>query len=368
MANTINLGNGDWATKEDSLLGYNNENAAYKPLPFDFTRASSGTVVNRQGLIETVALGLPRIDFQDNTNGSLLLEPQSTNLITYSEDFSDAIWTGGATNATVTASTNVNPSGNSGTYLVERVTGSQLGAVASVTAGLSYTGSIYVRNVSGSGAITLRDVNSVSTPFTATSEWQRFSVTGVATGAGRLYINVLTTGDIIEVWGAMLEQQSYATSYIPTEGTTVTKNQDLCNNGGSAALINNTEGVLYAEFSLLFQEGVTDRTIQLRGGGQDCRIRFLSAGTLRWTLIGNNTTIARSLTLVNTNINKVAIRYSSASADIWINGSLADTANNGMTYTSLDELTLDGFYSNTKAVAVYNTALSDQELQILTTI
>ena len=54
MSSTLNLGNGNWAVKEDSLLGYNNENENYKPLPFDFTRASSATVVNKDGLIETV--------------------------------------------------------------------------------------------------------------------------------------------------------------------------------------------------------------------------------------------------------------------------------------------------------------------------
>ena len=76
MANTLNLGNGDWATKENSLLGYNSESGNYKPLPFDFTRASNGTFVNKSGLIETAASGVPRIDFLGNTSGALKLEPQ----------------------------------------------------------------------------------------------------------------------------------------------------------------------------------------------------------------------------------------------------------------------------------------------------
>ena len=48
-------------------------------------------------------------------------------------------------------------------------------------------------------------------------------------------------------WGAMLEQQSYATSYIPTNGATNTRLQDIANNSGNSTLINSTEGVLYAE-------------------------------------------------------------------------------------------------------------------------
>ena len=93
MSNTLNLGAGIWGTKEDSLLAYNSENGNYKPLPFDFTRASSATVVNKAGLIETVQSGIPRIDFLGNTNGALLLEPQRTNLITQSEAFGNSYWT-----------------------------------------------------------------------------------------------------------------------------------------------------------------------------------------------------------------------------------------------------------------------------------
>jgi len=93
MANTLNLGNGNWATKENSLLGYNSENGNFKPLAFDFTRASNGTFVNKAGLIETVQSGVPRIDFSDSTSGALLLEPQRSNLINYSSDYTNPYWT-----------------------------------------------------------------------------------------------------------------------------------------------------------------------------------------------------------------------------------------------------------------------------------
>ena len=51
------------------------------------------------------------------------------------------------------------------------------------------------------------------------------------------------------IWGAMLEQQSYATSYIPTAGATVTRVGETCTNAGNANTFNNTEGVLYAEIA-----------------------------------------------------------------------------------------------------------------------
>ena len=93
MANTFKFGNGNWAVKDGYALAYNDENNNFKPLPFDFTRASSATTLNRQGLIETVGSGKPRIDFTDNTSGHLLLEPSRTNDTQRSEQFDNSYWT-----------------------------------------------------------------------------------------------------------------------------------------------------------------------------------------------------------------------------------------------------------------------------------
>jgi len=58
----------------------------------DFTRASAATRVNASGLIESVASGVPRLDYTGGGCPSLLLEPQRTNLVTWSEDFTNADW------------------------------------------------------------------------------------------------------------------------------------------------------------------------------------------------------------------------------------------------------------------------------------
>ena len=59
----------------------------------------------------------------------------------------------------------------------------------------------------------------------------------------------------IYIWGAMLEQGNIS-SYIPTSGSQVTRNQDVCTNGGSLASINSTEGVLYAEIARSEEENL----------------------------------------------------------------------------------------------------------------
>ena len=108
MEASLNLGNGNWATKEDSLLSYGDENGNFRPLPFDFTRGSTATVINKAGLMETVDSGIARIDFQGTADGSLLLEPASTNLITYSEDWSS--WS--KTSVSITPNVLISPTGN----------------------------------------------------------------------------------------------------------------------------------------------------------------------------------------------------------------------------------------------------------------
>ena len=85
MANTFKFGNGEWAVGKETALAYNDENSNFKPLPFTFDRASTATVVNKQGLIETVGIDEPRIDFLNNTKGHLLLEPERRNIVTDSE-------------------------------------------------------------------------------------------------------------------------------------------------------------------------------------------------------------------------------------------------------------------------------------------
>ena len=67
---------------------------------FDFTRASTATRVDENGLIETIATGTPRLNYplldgvvQDNP--TLLLEPSRTNTQPYSEQFDNAAWTKG---------------------------------------------------------------------------------------------------------------------------------------------------------------------------------------------------------------------------------------------------------------------------------
>ena len=247
MANTLNLGDGNWATKEDSLLAYNSENNNYKPLPFDFSRASSATRINKDGLIETVGSGEPRIDFSNDSKGALLLEPQRTNLITYSEDFSQSAFYDLSNDVTIETSSIISPKGIIGVQELRENSDNDDHRIKSVNtfteADCSF--SIFAkykgndRNIKlslGTGKYASFDLQNgtyfdVQAATVAEIEeypngWYRCVINGNIS-ASKLNIILLNNttetyqGDGasgVYIWGCQVEQGSYATSYIPTQG------------------------------------------------------------------------------------------------------------------------------------------------------
>ena len=186
----------------------------------DFTRGSIATRVNAQGLIEEVGVNIPRLDYSDGSCPSLLLEPQSTNLITYSENFSNANWL--KTQSTLTPNTIVSPDGTlNASTLTATNSFAQLTFNHTGTTSTVYTVSFWLKRKTGTGAIAIKAVENINTTVSVTNEWQRFSVTATSTSTNIISaVRLLTIGDEVYIWGAQLEQQSSATSYIPNYGTT----------------------------------------------------------------------------------------------------------------------------------------------------
>ena len=384
MANTFKFGNGNWAVKDGSALAYNDENNNFKPLPFDFTRASSATMLNRQGLIETVGSGKPRIDFTDNTDGHLLLEPSRTNIITHSEDFNQ--WTKLGTTFTITSNNQISPSGelNASTVNVtnnDNILYKSVSGLGSSTSNWNFT--IYAK---GSGTfdmnIRLNTSTTTTETKTLTSSWQRFnvSVTGTPTiNSVESYIQFNTSGTYY-IWGAQTEAGSYATSYIPTEGSSATRVAEVANGAGNSTVFNDSEGVLYAELEAFVDNDVSNRyisianfansnhiNIQYRTSGDNFRIYQNGVGSSNLVFIEN---------LDVTDNLKIAVKYGASSSDyaVYING-VKKTLNAGFVATAmsgLSELKLlyggggNNFYGKVKDLKVYNTALTDTELQNLT--
>jgi hypothetical protein len=52
------IGNGNWAVKSDSLLGYKINGGKYYPREMSVVRATTGTRINEDGLVELVPYNL----------------------------------------------------------------------------------------------------------------------------------------------------------------------------------------------------------------------------------------------------------------------------------------------------------------------
>ena len=387
---------------------------------------SNGTNVNLQfnndnfiGSIDNVSVKeyLGQEVVPDSGCGSWLFEPQSTNLITQSELFSDASWV--KINSSV-ASGFASPSGNTNAYkLIASVSNTdhrtRTAPIATAAVGTTVTFSIYIKpqeitkialvdnwtNLSyGVVNLTTNSVIEEAQGTTSVTEilngFRRVSFTYQTANINTLpavYLldDAYTSGNPtsytfasdgtsgVYIWGAQLEQQSYATSYIPTSGSTVTRNQDVCTNGGSLASINSTEGVLYAEIARSEEENLY-RLLGIDDGTSNNYVKMgfeNSRGAFWIRAVINGVTSISSDNALTSNPNefyKIAIRYQSGNSAIYINGTSVLTTTT--TFSSGNFTALDfnhwnnslNFFGKTKAVAVWKEALSDQELTELTTI
>jgi len=380
--NTLKFGNGEWYGKEGTILAYNDENNNYKPLPFTFDRDSVATRVNKQGLIETVGADQPRIDYLNDSNGALLLEPSRTNSIAYSNDLNASGWnTFSADGGTVIRTSNygISPSGKQDSTRVVFTTEfvSLYYSFSGISGDASAT--MYVKGVEGEViAFGFGSDVSFGQEFTLNGQWQRIEFNATSTNTT---LNITAWGSTrdasdIEVYGVQIEAGSYATSYIPTQGSAVTRLADVCNNGGNEQVINSTEGVLYAEISALDSSNIFDFGLYGNTSTNQCRIGFFNDDVYASLYNGSFQTQMSAPSNLS-DFTKIAFKFSENDFALWIDGNEVATDTSGTTFNSGDLVKLNlsaqnGTSSlvtgNVKDVRVYDTALTDQELAALTQV
>ena len=385
-------------------------------------RATTATRVNSSGLIESSAVNVPRLDYTGSTCPSLLVEPQRTNLVTYSEQFDDASWS--KNNGTITANATISPSG---VLNAEEWAGN--GANMShdfskgFTGGSTTTSSIYVKKntaqfvyislnysatgsdwgtgvydldnlttaVNRSGGVT----NPVATITDAGNGWRRI-VLSISTASTSLFTHFgisnslsptftargrvdYATSASFYAWGAQLEAGSNATSYIPTTSATVTRNADLISKTGITDLIGQTEGTIFAEVNFT-ASNLNDRTI----------VNLSDNTTANWIFIRTSATVPNGIrfrianggalqfdynsSAISTGVHKLCLSYKLNNISAYIDGvkvSSSTTAtipatskiNIGCTHDNLLQ-----FNDRIKSALLFKTQLTDQECINLTTI
>ena len=335
---------------------------------------------------------LPRIDYTDGC-GSLLLEPQSTNLVLTSASGTYGNSPASEANTTSPDGTNnaVIPTPDSSS---DRYEYSVSGGAYATNAKLAYSwyrkristppNTSFLGDLEFKILVNVTQVGSTTQIQSDVNGFDRFQAIfnitdGSASSIVRAYFgSIVGVPGTVAYFGHQLEQSSYATSYIPTSGATTTRLADVCNNSGSSDLINSTEGVLYAEIATLANDGTRQISISSGSNNDRIAIAYNSSGRLDvnvrsggvYQVIFNYTGVA------NPNIqNKIALKYKLNDFALWVNGVEVATDSSGITPVGLNVLNFSSantssqrFYGKTKAIAVFKEALSDDELEGLTTV
>jgi hypothetical protein len=402
---------------------------------FEFERGSTGTRVNKDGLIETVAIGVPRLNYplldgvvQDCP--TLLLEPSRRNDILYSEDIES--W---SIYGTITKENNVaiSPDGtlNAGTITTNDASGfHRITQTISVSSNSTYTSSLFIKKVQSQtnymgigfiftggttdvGYVIFDAVNGIAVSADVRidvisevkdfGDYWRLQSTATDNGSNTslqfniyatLSTNGTTTGLGISsprtIWGAQLEVGSYPTSYIPTNGEVggVTRSADDCVDAGTAADFNDSEGVLYVNAKIDDPSEADDNDFSLGDGSfvsNSVEISFKNISASSQSIVGKCAIDGSSISLTGTTItdtsikhdlfHKVAYQYKQADFKMFVNGFKIGTSTYNDIFPSggLVRVSFEGngtagtkFRGNTKEVMTFNEALSDSELEALT--
>jgi hypothetical protein len=387
---------------------------------FNVTRATTATRFNSAGLIESVASGVPRLDYYTSggTAGcpALLVEPSAQNVLLQSEAFNtswtlvglNAFGSGSVANSTGTTdpfggtnSDYIQENASSGTHIILQTPAGQV-------SGTTYTFSCFVKsaertqvnflNNAGGGANATFNLSA----GTATlgigvsaliqnygNGWYRCILTYTPTATVNFNVQVRladasgntsytgtgTSG--LYIFGAQLETGSVATSYIPTTAAAVTRNADVINLTGSVSgCIGQTEGTIYAEVNLM-ANAAERRIISVTSGSEAQRIIIWTLGTTLFVSFNAATSI--NLGAFPIGALKIAVGYTisggSTTYSISTNGAAVTTGTAAAGPTGLNQINLGtsatgtlGLNDRIRSAAIYTSRLSNAELIALSTL
>jgi hypothetical protein len=225
----------------------------------------------------------PRFDYPTNGGApALLIEGDRKNKVKWSEWFGESSWQQiNDANGSIQLGYEA-PDGTMSAYKVSN-TGTGGSSFALYTTGdgtivEGTTRSIWAKTVSGTGTVDLLTFNAnTDNLFTITNEWQRFELTGSdhVDGKPNLYaVDFRGTNTLNEVliWGAQAETGSFASSYIPTYGTAITRQTD---DGYDYMKLPVENPERYTVFVDLSQEDKIDTNMGVRGDNSDSSIDTL---------------------------------------------------------------------------------------------
>jgi hypothetical protein len=347
----------------------------------------------------TDLLNVPRLTYQNGGGGcpSLLLEKQSTNLFTYSEQFDNAAWT--KSSGSVTANQAISPDGTQNADLLV----GEMYQQPTFTNATTYSFSVFAKKESGStiyigyidnvtgfvgGSITY----TYSTGVVAVQQSANGSVSGQAIDMGNGWIRVIikyttiasvtfnyqyigSTGSY--VWGAQTEVSSYPTSYIPTTSSTATRVADVANKSSISSLFGASATSFFMDFEITQVSSDATWTVTGYDGSNLFSLCQFGAITNFPRIVfdgGVDTTLGTALSIGR---HKIAVSFATNDFRAYIDGALVLT-DTSCTYNRYDRIAVNGtaWTGNTNnnnsfklnEYAQFPNVLTNAELASLTTI
>jgi len=325
---------------------------------------------------------VPRLDYTDSSCPALLLEPQRTNLITQSEYFNSSYWIkGGLPVFSVSDNAGISPEGvSNATRFVAASAQQSTRLYTSVTwTAVPYTISLYVKNNGGTNTnlrFSYYDGSGqyFSPTFTLTDEWQRieYTFTPTASSGGFWLVNTPTAGlnlDLL-VFAAQLEEGSYATSYIPTYGSSVTRVLDSCGTRSDMQdFLGINEGTWFTYLKDMYFDitGTSVGTFTLRETS-GLQIEIMQDGNFMYRVDINNSTAVQDLD----GEDKLAVAWSTSGLVIYVNGSSVYSTTDPQYASAYSTLYLPESTRparvELKQMLFFPTRLTNAELEDLTTL
>ena len=366
---------------------------------FTFIRAGVAMRRNSVGLWEEAAANVARLQYPVGSGcPSWLVEPQATNTLTWSQLF--AQYYVNRCTATDLGTPSIFTSGSIARFTATAAD-ARFGKILGVlTSGLTYTvsaffdvsegnfagivdssGNFRIFNLTtgavvGSGIGTLSitcqstseggNIRRVSFSFTATTSTNHFLAIGTSVGT------LNTTNEIVAAGYFMLETGLSVTSYIPTEGSSLTRLADVPTLSGASALIGQTEGVIYWEGIC---EGQTDLLGINRSTTNGLYIIKAAGNLYRGSIYAGGFGIVLVDVGIKNGLTKIALAYKSGDSALFVNGVKIASNTSAFTFSgALSLVELNGNYligtqpQLNSNVIFKQTRISDAELIALTTL
>jgi hypothetical protein len=354
-----------------------------------FTRASPGTYFNSSGVLSSAATDAARFDYDSALAArGLLLEGQRTNLITYSNDFSNAIWQS-LLSASKVGAGSTGPDG-APAYEITFAGGTAASGVYnefSATNGTTYTNSVYVKAKSGTTTVRVRVWDGGAGTYSADTTvndttWTRVTATRAATSTSAtanitIANNAAGNATAVYVSCAQVEAGSFATSYISTAAATATRAADIATMTGTnfSDWYVAATGTFVVEFDVLSIAAGTRGLLSADNNTADERIELYNSTADPKTIIVDGGATQADLdggTLVANTAAKLGLSYAANDAAACLSGGAVQT-DVTVTLPAPDRLRIgvnqagNYLHGHIKSLKYYNVAKSDADLQTLTT-